>query len=289
MNIEKAKQIPLELVLQKMNYTPSKTIGFDAWYSSPLHEEKTPSFKVNTKINRWYDHGLQKGGNIIDFIAIKFNYTIPEVLKFLENYSNESIFSFQKQKNITSNFSETETKVNIIKVTEIQHYALKEYLENRKIYHYENESNLKEVHYEINGKKYFGIGFQNRSNGFEIRSKYAKICIGKKDITLIVKGDKNRKTIRIFEGFTDYISFKNLEKNSSDYLILNSVALINRCDEILSNYDEIELYLDNDSAGDKYTEIMKSKYLNVIDMRSLFFGYKDLNEWLVNGDFNLKE
>ena len=107
MNIEKAKQIPLELVLLKMNYTPSKTIGFDLWYSSPLHEEKTPSFKINTKINRWYDHGLQKGGNIIDFIAIKFNYTIPEVLKFLENYSNESIFFFFYKKKIKSNFSET--------------------------------------------------------------------------------------------------------------------------------------------------------------------------------------
>ena len=276
------------MVLQKMNYSQSKTYGFDTWYSSPLHDEKTPSFKVNNKINRWYDHGLQKGGNIIDFIAIKFNYTIPEVLKFLKNYSDESIFSFQKQKNIVSNFSETETKVNIIKVIEIQHYALKQYLESRKIYHYENEPNLKEVHYEINEKKYFGIGFQNNSNGFEIRSKYAKICIGKKDITLIVKGDKNKKTIRIFEGFTDYISFKSLEKNSSDYLILNSVALISRC-EFLSNYDEIEVYLDYDSAGDKYTEMMKSKYLNVIDMRGLFFGYKDLNEWLVNGNFNLKE
>ena len=288
MNIEKAKQIPIELVLQKMNYRPSKTNGFDKFYFSPFRDERTASFKINTKINRWYDHGLQKGGNIIDFIAIKFNYTIPEVLKFLENYLNESIFSFQKQKNITSNFSETETKVNIIKVTEIQHYALKEYLENRKIYHYENEPNLKEVHYEINGKNYFGIGFQNRSNAFEIRSKYAKLCIGKKDISLVVKGYKNK--LRILEGFIDYFSFLNKFKSDSDFLILNSVALIiNRCDEILLNYDEIELYLDNDSAGDKYTEIMKSKYLNVIDMRSLFFGYKDLNEWLVNGDFNLKE
>lgn len=282
MNIEKAKQIPLELVLQKMNYTPSKTIGFDVWYSSPLHEEKTPSFKINTKINRWYDHGLQKGGNIIDFITIKFNYTIPEVLKFLENYSNVSIFSFQKQKNIASNFSETETKVNIIKVAEIQHYALKEYLENRKIYHYENESNLKEIHYEINGKKYFGIGFQNRSNGFEIRSKYAKICIGKKDITLIVKGDKNKKTIRIFEGFTDYMSFKNLEKNSSDYLILNSIALINRCDEILSNYDEIELYFDNDAAGNSHIKSTQEKFKNAKDCRAFYEDFKDLNEWLVN-------
>ena len=283
MNIEKAKHIPMELLLQKMNYTPSKTNGFDVWYISPIIEnESTPSFKVNTKINKWYDHGLQKGGNIIDFIAIKFNYTIPEVLKFLENYSNESIFSFQKQKNITSNLSEAKTKVNIIKVVEIQHYALKEYLENRKIYHYENESNLKEVHYEVNGKKYFGIGFQNRSNGFEIRSKYAKICIGKKDITLIVKGDKNKKTIRIFEGFTDYISFKSLEKNSSDFLILNSVALISRCDEILLNYEEIELYFDNDAAGNLYTKSTLEKFKNAKDCSAIYKDFNDLNDWLKN-------
>ena len=278
MNIEKAKQIPIELVLQKMNYKPSKTNGFDVWYSSPLHEEKTPSFKINTKINRWYDHGLQKGGNIIDFIAIKFNYTIPEVLKFLENYSNESIFSFQKQKNIAFNFSETETIVNIIKVVEIQHFALKEYLENRKIYHCESESNLKEVHYEVNGKKYFGIGFKNRSNGFEIRSKYAKICIGKKDISLVVKGYKNK--LRIFEGFFDYLSFLNKFKSDSDFLILNSIALINRCDEILSNYDEIELYFDNDAAGNSHTKSTQEKFKNAKDCRAFYKDFKDLNEWL---------
>ena len=280
MNIEKAKQIPIELVLQKMNYTPSKTNGFDVWFSSPLHDEKTPSFKINTKINRWYDHSLQKGGNIIDFIAIKFNYTIPEVLKFLENYSGESIFSFQKQKNIESNFSENETKVNITKVTEIQHYALKQYLENRKIYHYENESNLKEVHYEVNGKKYFGIGFQNRSDGFEIRSKYVKVCIVKKDISLVVKGYKNK--LRIFEGFFDYLSFINKFKSDSDFLILNSIALINRCDEILSNYEEIELYFDNDTAGNYHTKSTQEKFKNAKDCRAFYKDFKDLNEWLIN-------
>jgi len=282
MNIEKAKQIPIELVLQKMNYTPSKTNGFDFWYSSPLHEEKTPSFKVNIKINRWYEHGLQKGGNVIDFISIKFNYTISEVLNFLKNYSDESIFSFQKQKNIETKFIESTTKIKIIKVIEIQHFALKQYLENRKIYHYENEPNLKEVHYEVNGKKYFGIGFQNRSNGFEIRYKYSKICIEKKDITLIklVKGYKNK--LRIFEGFFDYLSFINKFKSNSEFLILNSIALINRCDEILSNYEEIELYFDNDAAGDLYTKSTQEKFKNAKDCREFYKDFKDLNEWLIN-------
>ena len=288
MNIEKAKQIPLELVLQKMNYISSKTIGFDVWYSSPLHEEKTPSFKINTKINRWYDHGLQKGGNIIDFIAIKFNYTIPEVLKFLENYSNESIFSFQKQKHIGSKFIESKTKIKIIKVIEIQHYALKQYLENRKIYHYENESNLKEVHYEVNGKKYFGIGFRNRSNGFEIRSKYSKICVEKKDITLIelVKGHKNK--LRIFEGFFDYLSFMQISDDKkleqSDYLILNSTALLIKNLVHLKEYKKIELYLDNDHTGSKYTAIILEQFPYSLDLRKTYNKHKDLNEWLAKGE-----
>lgn len=278
--LEKARNISIELVLQKMNYTPSKIIGIDIWYSSPLHDEKTPSFKVNTKINRWYDHGLQKGGNVIDFVSIKFNYSISEVLKYLEDYSDTSIFSFQKQKNIAYNFIQAESKVSIIKVIEIQHFALKQYLENRKIYHYENEPNLKEVHYEVNGKKYFGIGFKNRSNGFEIRSKYAKVCIVKKDISLVVKGYKNK--LRIFEGFMDFLSFINTYKSDSDFLILNSIALINRCDEILSNYEEIELYFDNDAAGNLYTKSTQEKFKNVKNCSAFYKDFKDLNEWLVN-------
>ncbi|BCY28973.1 toprim domain-containing protein [Flavobacterium okayamense] len=281
--LEKARNISIELVLQKMNYTPSKTIGFDIWYSSPLHDEKTPSFKINTKINKWYDHGLQKGGNTIDFVAIKFNYSISEVLKFLEKYSDRSVFSFQEQKNIALIFTETESKIKINKVTEIQHFALKKYLENRKIYNYENESNLREVHYEVNGKKYFGIGFKNNTEGYEIRSKYAKICIGKKDVTHLVKGYKNK--LRIFEGFFDYLSFINKFKSDSDFLILNSITLINRCDEILSKYDEIELFLDNDAAGNEQTKLTLEKFNNATDCRAFYKDFKDLNEWLLNTTF----
>jgi hypothetical protein len=110
--------------------------------------------------------------------------------------------------------------------------------------------------------------------------RYSKICIGKKDITFIVKGYKNK--LRIFEGFFDYLSFINKFKSDSDFLILNSVALTIRCDEILSNYDEIELYFDNDAAGDLYTKSTLEKFKKAKDCRGFYKDFKDLNEWLVN-------
>lgn len=283
MNIEKAKQIPIEEVLKKMNFESSKTNGFDVWFISPFRDEKTPSFKVNTKINRWYDHGIQKGGNIIDFLQLNNNLSISETLKYLDNLTDGVIFSFQKQELSKSFNNEITNEIEIIKTIGVQHYALKDYLEKRKIHLIDNEPNLVEIHYQLKEKKYFAIGFKNKSQGFEIRSKYAKICIGKKDITLI---ENRSDTICVFEGFMDYLSYRNsiyqLEENNYDYLILNSVALINKCETILNNYKAIELYLDNDKPGEKYTAEILSVYKNAIDKRGLYLKYKDLNDWLIN-------
>src|SRR5690554_4639770 len=173
MNIEKAKQIPIEEVLKKMNFKPSKTNGFDVWFISPFRDEKTPSFKVNTKINRWYDHGIQKGGNIIDFLQLNNNLSISETLKYLDNLTDGVIFSFQKQELSKSFSNEITNEIKIIKTIGIQHYALKDYLEKRRIHFMDNETNLFEIHYQLKEKKYFAIGFKNKSQGFEIRSKYA--------------------------------------------------------------------------------------------------------------------
>ncbi|WP_078213366.1 toprim domain-containing protein [Flavobacterium sp. LM5] len=133
-------------------------------------------------------------------------------------------------------------------------------------------------------KNHFALGFQNKSQGWEIRSKYAKICLGKKDISLIYN---ESKTLRIYEGFFDYLSFiqvrENLIMEESDYLILNSVALLVTNISVLSDYDFIELYLDNDTTGDKYTSLVMEKFKNAKDCRKHFLGFKDLNECLVNG------
>ncbi|EKT4519672.1 toprim domain-containing protein [Flavobacterium psychrophilum] len=274
MNTAKARDISIEKVLQNLGCEPVKTNGDDLFFLSPLRQEKTPSFKINRKLNKWFDHGEQIGGNVIDFCIAKFGFNVSEALDYLKKFDDFSFF----QKQIFEPETEQEKSYQIEKIIPVTHLALIQYLKSRGITNYEKISNLKEIHYSIKEKKYFALGFRNDSGGFEIRSKYAKICLGKKDISHI-KNDS--KTLRIFEGFFDYLSFQEQIKinENSNFLILNSVALLQKNLSILENYDTIELYLDNDEAGDKYTNIVLDNFENAIDCRAIFKDYKDYSEW----------
>ena len=160
---------------------------------------------------------------------------------------------------------------------EIQHPALIQYLKFRKVY--EQKDLVKEIEYELNGKKYFGIGFFNNSGGVEIRNKYSKICLGKKDVTLV---ENQSSEICIFEGFFDYLTYKNLEKkenSNSDYLILNSTAMFFKVEETLKKYNKISLFLDNDANGKFVKSKIYNQYKNVEDCSLIYQKFKDLNEW----------
>ena len=137
----------------------------------------------------------------------------------------------------------------------------------------------------MNDKNYFGIGIKNDSGGYEIRNAYSKICLGKKDITSI-KNDS--KEVKIFEGFFDFLSFKKienyLEKETSDYIILNSVSMIHKIKKALENYNNIELYFDNDDTGTRAVELVKNEIKNTEDCRVLYSGFKDVNEWLIQNN-----
>ena len=67
MNTNQAREILIEKVLQKEGYSPSKTIKNDSWYLSPFRVEKTPSFKLNLKLNRWFDHENRSGEMLLTF------------------------------------------------------------------------------------------------------------------------------------------------------------------------------------------------------------------------------
>src|SRR3954451_19248423 len=95
-SLPEVKQIDLVEYLEKLGYQPEKIRNNDYWYLSPLRDEKTASFKVNRKLNAWYDHGIGKGGNIIDFGILYHRYTVSELLERLGQTNGRNL-SFHRQ------------------------------------------------------------------------------------------------------------------------------------------------------------------------------------------------
>jgi DNA primase len=175
MNCTQFNKISVEEVLQSLGHFPTKQNEKEAWFLNPFSKENNASFKINKKLNYWYLFSEGIGGNNIDFMKKYLNASISEVLLWAEN---QSFSSFQNQRNLPNQKLRNLPKnYQITEVKEIQHAALLEYLKNRKV---ESQTEfLKEIHYQMNDKNYFGIGFKNDSGGYEIRNAYSKICLGK--------------------------------------------------------------------------------------------------------------
>src|SRR5689334_12530921 len=101
MTIKEAKNLDMVEYLSRLGYEPEKISGHHYWYLSPLRNEKTPSFKINIKLNRWYDFGEGQGGNLVDFGLLYYKCSITEFLQKLE-LSNLQLSNYQKQSSATS-------------------------------------------------------------------------------------------------------------------------------------------------------------------------------------------
>ena len=275
MNCKQANiQISIRRVLESFSLFPSKDNSKAAFYFAFDREEKTPSLFVNFINNVAFDFGTGKKYDVVSLVQGIKQCSVSQALEYLSQFD----FSFQQQ---ICNITKNESKYEILSISEVKHNALIQYLKERRI---ENNIHLlKEIHYKISNKKYFGIGFKNDTNGYEVRNKYSKICIGRKDITTI---KNNSNCLRIFEGFMDYLSFKQIEKSlkkaPSDYVILNSVTMIFKLEKIIKSYEKIELYFDNDEAGNKATNEVKQLNPYVEDNRILYQNYKDLNDFIIS-------
>lgn len=264
--------ISIKDVFDSFSLSPSKGNSKTAYYFAIDREENTPSLLVNYKENFAFDFGTGKKYDNVSVVQCIKKCSVSEALQYLSH--------FKQNLKKTESIAYSKDSKQILFITKIKHPALIEYLKKRKVYCQRNH--LVEIHYSIHQKKYFGIGFRNNSNGYEVRNKYVKICLGKKDITL----QKNQfEKLRIFEGFMDFLSFKVIDNSPSDFIILNSVALVNRLQHLIDNYQTIETYFDNDNAGNLATNQMKKYRTNCKDCRDMYQTRKDLNDFLTH-DFH---
>ncbi|MCK9412634.1 MAG: toprim domain-containing protein [Prolixibacteraceae bacterium] len=280
-SISEAKEMDMVDYLSALGHEPTKIRNNDYWYLSPLREEKTPSFKINRNLNRWYDHGLGKGGNLIDFGIEYHHCTVAELLVKLSGN-----FSFQKPlAQPLKNTNEPEHKIKVLGDFALTSYPLLSYMGQRRIPIGIAEKYCREVSYELNAKTYYGIGFKNDSGGFEIRNPYFKGSSSPKGITTFKNGSDEAV---VFEGFIDFLSFKtlhkNLPENSQDFVVLNSVSFFERARPFMEQHQAIRLYLDRDATGQNYSQRALSMSTKYTDESKLYKNHKYLNDWMVSFD-----
>ncbi|MPS65118.1 Toprim-like [Epilithonimonas bovis DSM 19482] len=284
MNCKTANEnINIREILDSFSLLPSKENLKSAFYFAFDRKERTPSVIVNFGKNTAFDFGTGKQYDNVSLVQEIKKCSVSEALEYLKQFKFSSFEKNQNKKNEQNFDKELKPNYEILEIKNVEHFSLLNYLKSRNL---ENQkSELKEIHYELSGRKYFGLAFQNDSGGYEIRNPLIKMCLGKKDISTV----KNEsKTLKIFEGFTDYLSFKKLEKSlekePSDYMILNSVSMLFKAKNELENYQKIELYFDNDEAGNLATEQLMNLHENISDERILFKNHRDLNEFLMNNE-----
>lgn len=232
LSLNEVKEIDMVDFLSSLGHEPVKIRGNNFWYLSPLREENVPSFKINRKLNRWYDHGIGKGGNLVDFAILYHDCTIGELL---EKFSSD--LSFQKPVVYKQKVeSQPESRIKILGDFNLTSYALMRYLEQRHISLFMAEKYCREVCYELNSKIYYGIGFKNDLGGFEIRNPYFKAGSSPKAITTI---NSSADEAIVFEGFMDFLSFKTIHQNEAenkfDFVILNSVSFFEKARPLWKN------------------------------------------------------
>ena len=167
MDIEKIKETPIADFLSRLGFHPVKKRGAVLWSHAPYRGDKSPSFKLDTRKEKWFDFGMGEGGDIFtlagklissndfirqaQYITETMNLPMPEIkgTEYLKDLPDE------------------EPQFSNVEVLPLGHYALRQYLAERAIPFEVASRYSKELHYDLRSKRYFAIGFPNDKGGYE--------------------------------------------------------------------------------------------------------------------------
>ena len=303
MRADQARTIPIDAYLERRGLSPTKTRlgGRELWYHSPIREgDENPSFKVDTGKNVWFDHGLVRGGNIIDLVREFYQCNVSQALAVLEStglYSPHfntprslpSPVATQprlQESKVSAGEKEKIVAFELVEKGPIKHPALLQYLELRGINVDIARKYLSQITFKPPGGvgKYFSLGYP-AGTGFEARNAKFKGFIGTgKDISVHERPDAC--LLQVFEGFMDfltYLTLKKIEVAEGTVIVLNSTNLWRRALPYVDDlrFEEVRLYLDNDDAGNAATKafLEHAGSDRLADMREHYADADDLNAW----------
>jgi DNA primase len=278
--IAKAKGKDLIAYMATLGYEPETDTGSMAIYYSPFRAEGKASFVVHKRKNTFMDFGDRAvKGDVIDFVMQHEKVNLPKALDIILNGEAVSAHTFDREKN-------NNPAIVIRRVGTIISPELIVYLSQRKISPLIAQKYLKEVMFrfpygKFPEKDYVALGFQTDSGGYEIRSRFFKICSPPKSITTL-KGKSS--DVVLYEGFMDFLSHQTKygDLGSKTVIVLNTLSFLPAVIPTLKGR-KVYSYIDKDKAGDDATELMREEGVGVVDCRINFIGYKDINDQLTDG------
>lgn len=286
-NFQNAKdlkeQASLVDLLEKLGFKPAKKTAKELMYHSMLRGSDTkPSFCVNDEIGVWFDHGLGKGGNIVDFGLLfwkhlSFNEVVEKISDVIGSVSpvERAMRPRRKMRQPIYNIKATKPLGT--------NPAITAYLQKRGVFEMAKGS-MSEVYYTIEDDKgqhkdFFAAGWLNEAGGWEVRNKYFKGCLGQKAISFIPGHEKD---LCIFEGYINYLSWKTEHPNSGQsILVLNTLALLSDGIAKAKGFSSIDVYLDRDEPGYRATAEFMKALPYATDSSRAYLGFNDFNDKLV--------
>lgn len=293
MKIEQAKEISIAEILNRLGVQPRKITPGKHLYLSPVRQEKTPSFYLYLRENRWHDFGDGRGGDPVDFAQAYLKFTreadtVSDALRWLKNMGMGP-YQFKPVEDVPPEVADP--SLILKKAGLIQHVGLIHYLEKRGISLQLAQYHLKEIHVcnKRTGKSFFALGLDNEEGGYELRNPFFKGTLGPKAISFIRGREPKPASIHLFEGVFDClsaISQLNGKSFKGDVIVLNSLSCLKQIAPYMQGYGYRVVYtwFDNDKAGETATASLAEFFTTQADlthkrMNRIYAPHKDVNAW----------
>lgn len=315
MNIQQAKRIPLKCLVEKLGgkFCHKDTHG-SLWYFSPFRpDERTASFKIDEKTNKWHDFArinkVDAHGDIIDLWTDYHNLprrdgaSIKQALRSLKEILSHDTDTFLNIKQRQQNASKTLRYKLLKQPGKIWIDSLKKELARRNLSLAVVQGYLKQACIEDDKtkKRYYGFALRNDKGGYEIsipnpyKQECFKTVVSPKAITTIRGGDDFNAYV--FEGFWDALTWLAMNKDNlkiGTLYILNSTSLTtdlaNQLIQSKNTVKHIFLFMDNDNAGLKAETTLLDRLepynFTIGTMNKLYEGYKDLSDYWMSNETN---
>lgn len=322
MNIAQAKQIPLQKLVEHFGgkFSHSRKPHETWWYSPFRPEERTASFKIDEKTNKWHDFArIEKHdahGDILDLwtdfnnLSRRDSDAIKQALQALKSFGG-SVSAIDKKPYDTNLEHQTHraqpeehTRYKLVKQpSRIWMDSLKQEIGRHGLSLVTVQDSLKQVSIlDTKTKKtYNGFAFENDKGGYEIsipnpkKGESFKTTIKPKGITCYLPD--RCTSVCVYEGFWDFYTWVHVNKGlgNDGHIILNSTTnAYEAMQKLIARKETVThvfLFMDNDKTGEKALHQIASELephgFAIGSMNHLYEDYKDLNEaWIKEKNSN---